>query len=168
MKRSPHETAEYATIRCAGVEELVITNLSEVSAKVIECTNFLTGGNLLSVSASPIFLTVYKQDIQNDLTLIDLPGRSFVNSLGKKIEFYWIILGITRTQLEGQSPTIYRDIVSLIETCIQHETAIVLHVIPSSVDFTTSESIQICQRYDPRCKKIVFNEIKFLLIDFSR
>ncbi|CAF1303286.1 unnamed protein product [Rotaria sordida] len=82
----------------------------------------------------PIFLTVYKREIQDDLTLIDLPG-------------------ITRTHVEGQSPTIYRDIVSLIEDCVKFESVVVLHVIPSSVDFTTSESIKICQRYDPRYER---------------
>ncbi|CAF1179772.1 unnamed protein product [Rotaria sordida] len=33
------------------------------------------------------------------------------------------------------------------------ESVVVLHVIPSSVDFTTSESIKICQRYDPRYER---------------
>ncbi len=163
MKHAPPDSEDYATIRCAGMkEELVITNLSEIAARVIECTNFLTG-NLVNVSSSPIFLTVYKREIQDDLTLIDLPGQSSFNRRGRKFEFCRFILGITRTQVEGQSPTIYRDIVSLIESCVQPEASIVLHVIPSSVDFTTSESIQICQRYDPRCMKmkIVFDEFKF-------
>ncbi|CAM4948963.1 unnamed protein product [Rotaria socialis] len=133
MKSAPPDSQDYATIRCAGVDELIINDLSEISARVVECTNFLTG-NLVNISPSPIFLTVYKREIEDDLTLIDLPG-------------------ITRTQVDGQSPTIYRDIVSLIETCVQPESSIVLHVIPSSVDFTTSESIQICQRYDPQYER---------------
>lgn len=70
---------DYATIRCAGISEVAINDLSEISAKVVECTNFLTG-NLTNVSASPIFLTVYKREIQDDLTLIDLPGQSSVDS----------------------------------------------------------------------------------------
>lgn len=78
MKHVPPDTQDYATIRCAGVEDLVIRDLSEIPARVIECTNYLTG-SLTNVSASPIFLTVYKQEIQDDLTLIDLPGQSFVN-----------------------------------------------------------------------------------------
>ncbi len=157
MKRPPPDSEDYATIRCAGINEVIINDLSEISARVIECTNFLTG-NLVNVSPSPIFLTVYKREIQDDLTLIDLPGQSSVDWRRKKFKFCWFISGITRTQVDGQSPTIYRDIVSLIETCVQSESSIVLHVIPSSVDFTTSESIQICQRYDPRCMKIVFDE----------
>jgi hypothetical protein len=168
MKRAPPDSEDYATIHCAGLkEELIITDLSEIAARVIECTNFLTG-NLVNISPSPIFLTVYKREIQDDLTLIDLPGQSSFDRRGKTFEFCWFIPGITRAQMEGQSPTIYHDIVSLIESCVQHETSIVLHVIPSSIDFSTSESIRICQRYDPRCMKIVFDEFESLLIDFSR
>ncbi len=62
-------------------------------------------------------------------------------------------LGITRNPTEGQSLDIYQQIVDLIKRYIEPNTAIVLHVIPSSVDFTTSESIQLAKRYDPDCKK---------------
>ncbi len=79
LKRAPPDTDDYATIRCDGVNEVTINDLSEISVRVIEFTNFLTG-NLVSISASPIFLTVYKREIQDDLTLIDLPGQSFVDS----------------------------------------------------------------------------------------
>jgi hypothetical protein len=75
MKRAPPDTEDYATIRCAGINEVIINDLSEISARVIECTNLLTG-NLNNISSSPIFLTVYKQEIQDDLTLVDLPGQS--------------------------------------------------------------------------------------------
>jgi hypothetical protein len=77
MKRVAPDSLDYATIRCTGINEVMITDLSEISARVIECTNFLTG-NLVNVSASPIFLTVYKREIEDDLTLIDLPGKSYV------------------------------------------------------------------------------------------
>lgn len=86
----------------------------------------------------------------------------------RKVKFYHYISGITRTSIKGQSPTIYSDIISLIQQCVQHESSIVLHVIPSSVDFTTSESIRLCQKYDPKCMKIVFFKIEFLLIDSCR
>jgi hypothetical protein len=74
MKRVAPDSLDYATIRCTGINEVMITDLSEISARVIECTNLLTG----NVSASPIFLTVYKREIEDDLTLIDLPGKSYV------------------------------------------------------------------------------------------
>jgi len=40
--------------------------------------------------------------------------------------------------MSGQTESIYHDIVSLIEMCVQPESAVVLHVIPSSTDFATS------------------------------
>lgn len=79
MKHAPSDKANYATIRCAGVEEMVIDDLSKIATAVTECTNFLTG-NLVSISASPIFLTVYKQEVEDDLTLIDLPGQTSFHS----------------------------------------------------------------------------------------
>lgn len=74
MKRAPSDSKDFASIRCAGIEEMVI-EISDICQRVVECTDYLTGGNSVSVSSSPIFLTVYKQDIQDDLTLIDLPGE---------------------------------------------------------------------------------------------
>ncbi|CAF1685431.1 unnamed protein product, partial [Adineta ricciae] len=131
LKKTPANHNEYATIQCKDVAESILTDLSQISAAVIECTNRLTG-DLSSVSSSPIFLTVYKQDIQDDLTLIDLPG-------------------IVRAQEHGQaSTTTYQDIIKLIHQCVASPMTIVLHVIPSCIDFTTSESIRICQQYDPR------------------
>jgi len=76
LKHAPPDTVDYATIRCDGLEETVIHNLSEISALVVQCTNHLTG-NLVNISKKPIFLTVYKKEIENDLTLIDLPGVNF-------------------------------------------------------------------------------------------
>ena len=70
---------DHATIRCEGVSETVIEDLSQISAAVIECTNRLAGDSI-NISPKPIYLTVYKQDIQDDLTLIDLPGENSVNS----------------------------------------------------------------------------------------
>ena len=64
---------EYATIRCDGVDEIELNDFAQISSQVITCTNKLAGTNL-GVSSSPIYLTVYKKDIQADLTLIDLPG----------------------------------------------------------------------------------------------
>lgn len=81
MKHAPSDTNDYATIRCAKMEETMINDLSEISDRVVECTNLLTG-NSVNISSSPIFLTVYKQDIQEDLTLVDLPGE---NSMIKTI-----------------------------------------------------------------------------------
>ncbi|CAF1233065.1 unnamed protein product [Rotaria sordida] len=133
LKNISSTETEYATIRCEGMSEIRINNFLEIMDKVTDCTVQLAGANL-NVSSKPIYLTVYKKDIQADLTLIDLPG-------------------ITRNPIGGQSQTIYKDIVELIEHYIEPSTAIVLHVIPSSVDFTTSESIQLAKKTDPHCER---------------
>ncbi len=74
MKNIPSNQKEYATIRCEGVAEMKINDFSDIINKIEECTVRLAGENY-NVSSSPIYLTVYKKDIQEDLTLIDLPGR---------------------------------------------------------------------------------------------
>ena len=77
MKHAPDGTPDHATIRCAGIEEIIIHGLSEISARVIQLTNHLTG-NTSNISTSPIHLTVYKREIQDELTLIDLPGEKYL------------------------------------------------------------------------------------------
>lgn len=74
MKNIPSTEKEYATIRCNGVPEMKFHDFLEIRRKVEECTVKLAGTNY-NVSSSPIYLTVYKKDIQEDLTLIDLPGK---------------------------------------------------------------------------------------------
>jgi hypothetical protein len=74
MKNIPTGQTEYATIRCDGVSEMKINDFSDIMNKVAACTIRLAGAKC-NVSSSPIYLTVYKKDIQEDLTLIDLPGR---------------------------------------------------------------------------------------------
>ncbi|CAF2947029.1 unnamed protein product [Rotaria sp. Silwood2] len=133
LKNIPSNETEYATIRCEGISEIRINNFLEIMDKITDCTVQLAGANL-NISSKPIYLTVYKKDIQADLTLIDLPG-------------------ITRNPVGGQSETIYEDIVKLIEHYIEPPTAIVLHVIPSSVDFATSESIQLAKKTDPHYER---------------
>jgi len=75
-----------------------------------------------------------------------------IEYIKNRVRFFFEFLGITRNPVGEQSKTIYEDIVKLINHYIEPPTAVVLHVIPSSVDFTTSESIQISKKYDPHCK----------------
>ena len=75
MKNIPSTLNEYATIRCENLSEIRIDDLSHISQKVTDCTIRLAGAQC-NVSSSKIYLTVYKKDIQEDLTLIDLPGNS--------------------------------------------------------------------------------------------
>ncbi|CAF1555613.1 unnamed protein product, partial [Didymodactylos carnosus] len=87
----------------------------------------------VNVRSDPIYLTVYKHDIP-DLTLIDLPG-------------------ITRNPLQGQSTNIHTQILNSIRKYIEPKTAIVLHVIPASVDFSASESMKEAKIFDPHCRR---------------
>ena len=74
MKNISSNQKEYATIRCEGVPDTKIHDFSEIIKKIEDCTVRLAGDNF-NVSSSPIYLTVYKKDIHEDLTLIDLPGK---------------------------------------------------------------------------------------------
>ncbi|CAF4346710.1 unnamed protein product [Rotaria sordida] len=74
LKNISSTETEYATIRCEGMSEIKINNFLEIMDKITDCTVQLAGANM-NVSSKPIYLTVYKKDIQADLTLIDLPGN---------------------------------------------------------------------------------------------
>ena len=72
------DTKEYATFRCNGIIKLIDDDLSEVSAQMIQFMYFLRVTRSMFLNSSA-FLTVYKQEIQDDLILTDLPIQSFVN-----------------------------------------------------------------------------------------
>ncbi|CAF1068764.1 unnamed protein product [Adineta steineri] len=59
------------------------------------------------------------------------------------------LAGITRNAVGDQPENIYERIIDLVTHYIEKPTAIVLHVIPSSEDFTNSESMKISKKYDP-------------------
>ncbi|CAF1057239.1 unnamed protein product [Rotaria sordida] len=127
---------EYAIIHSNKTSEntkKTIDNMKDIAAEVIRLTNDIAG-NGTNVSSHPIYLTVYKRNIPYDLTLIDLPG-------------------ITRNPLPGQAEDIHSQILTLINKYIEPSTAVVLHVIPSSVDFTTSESMKLAKEFDPNCER---------------
>ncbi|UJR29173.1 hypothetical protein I4U23_010387 [Adineta vaga] len=128
---------EYAVIRKSNsnseTSDEEINDLNRIAFEVTRLTNEIAGDGT-NVSSNPIYLTVYKRDIIYDLTLIDLPG-------------------ITRNPLPGQADDIHTQILTLINKYIEPSTAIVLHVIPSSVDFTTSESVKLAKVFDPECER---------------
>ncbi|CAF0878005.1 unnamed protein product [Adineta ricciae] len=126
---------EYATIRssASSAKEKRIDDFTTIAAEVTRLTSEIAGDGV-NVSANPIYLTVYKHDIPYDLTLVDLPG-------------------ITRNAISGQADDIHEQILSLINKYIEPSTAIVLHVIPASTDFTTSESMKLAKKFDPQCQR---------------
>lgn len=98
---------EYAVIRDGRRSEdegKTITDMDEIADEVTRLTNDIAGSGT-NVSLSPIYLTVYKQDIIYDLTLIDLPG-------------------ITRNPLPGQAKDIHQQILNLINKYIEPPTAV--------------------------------------------
>ncbi|CAF0713302.1 unnamed protein product [Adineta steineri] len=135
LRMKTTEDKEYATIRDAigSTIEKRFDDLTKIADEVTRLTLEIAGKGV-NVSADPIYLTVYKRDILYDLTLIDLPG-------------------ITRNALPGQAENIHQQILDLINKYIEPSTAIVLHVIPASVDFTTSESMKLAKVFDPSCER---------------
>lgn len=105
MKSTKDE--EYAIIRNGKNSEddaKRIDDLEQIANEVTRLTNEIAGTGV-NVSLTPIYLTVYKQDLQYDLTLIDLPG-------------------ITRNPLPGQAKDIHEQILKLINIYIQPPTAV--------------------------------------------
>ncbi|CAF0759358.1 unnamed protein product [Adineta steineri] len=135
LRMKTTEDKEYAIIRGAvgSTTEKRFDDLTKIADEVTRLTVEIAGKGV-NVSANPIYLTVYKRDILYDLTLIDLPG-------------------ITRNALPGQAENIHQQILDLINKYIEPPTAIVLHVIPASVDFTTSESMKLAKVFDPSCER---------------
>ncbi|CAF3370681.1 unnamed protein product [Rotaria socialis] len=125
---------EYAIIRNSKRSEdaaETLNDMNEISNAVTRLTKEIAGEGT-NVSSTPIYLTVYKRHMPYDLTLIDLPG-------------------ITRNPLPGQPKDIHAQILNLINKYIEPVTAVVLHVIPASVDFATSESMKLAKEFDPQC-----------------
>ncbi|CAF4334423.1 unnamed protein product [Rotaria socialis] len=135
LRMKTAQDKEYATIRSSvgSTAEMRIDDLTKIADEVTRLTSEIAGKGF-DVSPNPIYLTVFKRDILYDLTLIDLPG-------------------ITRNAVSGQAENIYDQILNLINKYIEPPTAIVLHVIPASVDFTTSESMKLAKVFDQTCQR---------------
>ena len=102
------QNEEYATIR-SGVDftnenDKRINDLANIADEITRLTSQIAGEGV-NVSSHPIYLTVYKEDMPYDLTLIDLPG-------------------ITRNPLPGQPANIHEQILALINIYIEPSTAV--------------------------------------------
>ncbi|CAF1183076.1 unnamed protein product [Adineta steineri] len=135
LRMKTAQDKEYAIIRSSvgNTAERRIDDLTKIADAVAQLTSDIAGKGA-NVSSNPIYLTVYKHDTMYDLTLIDLPG-------------------ITRNAVKGQAEDIHDQILKLIEKYIEPDTAIVLHVIPASIDFATSETMKLAKRFDPLCQR---------------
>ncbi|CAF1200933.1 unnamed protein product [Adineta steineri] len=135
LRMKTAQDKEYAIIRSSvgNTAERRIDDLTKIADAVAQLTSDIAGKGA-NVSSNPIYLTVYKHDTMYDLTLIDLPG-------------------ITRNAIKGQAEDIHEQILKLIKKYIEPDTAIVLHVIPASIDFTTSETMKLAKVFDPSCQR---------------
>ncbi|CAF4778601.1 unnamed protein product [Rotaria sp. Silwood1] len=125
---------EYAIIRsskCSEDEATTLDDMNEISSAVTRLIGEIADEET-NVRSTSIYLIMYKRNIPYDLTLIDLPC-------------------ITRKPFPGQAKDIHEHILHLINKYIEPPTAVVLHVIPSSIDFTTSESMRLAKEFDPQC-----------------
>jgi vacuolar protein sorting-associated protein 1 len=107
------------------------TNFSDVRKAIDDLTDKICGKskNILDI---PIVLNVYSPTCP-DLTLVDLPG-------------------ITRIPLKGsdQPENIEEVTKNMATKYCKDERTIILCVIPSNIDLTTSEALQLAQKLDPK------------------
>ena len=105
-----------------------ITNLDDIGGRITALTQQLAGSHV-SISDRPIYLSVYRQH-SPDLTLVDLPG-------------------LTRNPVGDQPKDIYQQIKRMIERYIESDEAVILNVMPASVDFPTCECVMMSKSVDP-------------------
>ena len=105
-----------------------ITNLDDIGGRISALTQQLAGSHV-SISDRPIYLSVYRQH-SPDLTLVDLPG-------------------LTRNPVGDQPKDIYQQIKRMIERYIESDEAVILNVMPASVDFPTCECVMMSKAVDP-------------------
>ena len=105
-----------------------ITNLDDIGSRITALTTQLAGSHV-SISDRPIYLSVYRQH-SPDLTLVDLPG-------------------LTRNPVGDQPKDIYQQIKRMIERYIESDEAVILNVMPASVDFPTCECVMMSKTVDP-------------------
>lgn len=117
-KTDPTPYAVISTISPHVSDGEVIPHLSDVGAAIERATAKLAGRGV-GVVSTPIYLSVFRAN-SPDLTLVDLPG-------------------ITRNPVGDQPKDIYKQIKDMIYQFINPETAVILNVMPATVDFTTCE-----------------------------
>lgn len=127
---SSSDPAPYAVISIISpniADGEVIHNLADIGAKIEQATAKLAGRGI-GVVSTPIYLSVFRAH-SPDLTLVDLPG-------------------ITRNPIGDQPKDIYKQIKDMIYQFITPETAVILNVMPATVDFPTCEGVMMSKEVD--------------------
>ncbi|XP_062096740.1 dynamin-related protein 4C-like [Humulus lupulus] len=99
-----------------------------ITSGMIDGATEIFAGDGKGISKFPFTITVKKKEV-SDLTMVDLPGISSV-------------------PVHGQPANIYDQIKDIIMEYVQSENSIILNVLSATVDFPTSESVQISQSVD--------------------
>lgn len=81
------------------------------------------------VSPDPIQLTVYSPTVPN-LTLVDMPG-------------------LTKIAIDGQPPSIVKDLEDMARAYVKGENSIILAVSPANADLATSDALRLSREVDP-------------------
>ena len=105
-----------------------IVNLDDIGPAINALTSKVAGHNK-SISSTPLYLSVYRSH-SPDLTLVDLPG-------------------LTRNPIGDQPRDIYAQIKALIHRYIEPSEAVILNVMPASVDMPTCECVMMSKEVDP-------------------
>ena len=105
-----------------------IVNLDDIGSAINALTTKVAGHNK-SISSTPLYLSVYRSH-SPDLTLVDLPG-------------------LTRNPIGDQPRDIYAQIKALISRYIEPSEAVILNVMPASVDMPTCECVMMSKEVDP-------------------
>lgn len=106
----------------------------QINDKIKEFTERIAGPGK-DVQNKPIELKIFRNDQQDDLTLVDLPG-------------------ITRVALEdqagGNDQALEKRILDMCREYMAPEESILLNVVNAMVDFTTSASLALSRELDPK------------------
>jgi energy-coupling factor transporter ATP-binding protein EcfA2 len=134
-KQDPAPYAVISTVSPNINDGEIIHNLADVGTAIERATAKLAGRGI-GVVSTPIYLSVFRAN-SPDLTLVDLPG-------------------ITRNPVGDQPKDIYKQIKDMIYQFINPETAVILNVMPATVDFTTCE-VSERERNDSTGVTVVFS-----------
>ncbi|KAL4089916.1 hypothetical protein QTP88_024852 [Uroleucon formosanum] len=122
---------------------IIYDNFDEVRYEIEYQTDLLAGANK-GITHEPIVLKVFT--LLYDLTFVDLPG-------------------ITKVPVGDQPEDIDEQIQELILKYVQQPNSIILAVVTANTDPSTSESLKIAKKIDPKGKRTIAVVTKLDLID---
>lgn len=101
----------------------------KIMQEIVDETNRVTGTGK-NVSAEPIRLRLWSHEFLN-LTLVDLPG-------------------LTKNAVDGQSPTIVKEINDMVREFVDKPECLILAVSPANMDIANSDALKLAREVDPK------------------